>query len=248
MNKIIKEKIKQAFTLFIIIVAFLCVISVMLKYNNEGETKMPFNLTEMLVVSSADGEAKTENPTNSKWNLDVNQYNDIYLQFSKNDDYQKTSYIKNITIENIKVSNLTKGKVEAYMPNSTEGKLFKYEDNYIVNGSLTYNGGTKDNTKTLEVGNQGGMIVFRLANLGVSEYVSNDDDELSYDGKLLKKTGVNPEDIKFHVSFDVIITTDSNKYRATMELDLPCGDLENEGTSKLYDRQFDGVVFKRDNT
>ena len=77
MNKIIKEKIKQAFTLFIIIVAFLCVISVMLKYNNEGETKMPFNLTEMLVVSSADGEAKAENPTNNKWNLDVNQYNDI---------------------------------------------------------------------------------------------------------------------------------------------------------------------------
>ncbi len=248
MNKIVKEKINHAVTLFIIIVAFLCVLVVMLKYNNEGETKMPFNLTEMLVVSSADGETMTENPTNSKWNLNVNQYNDIYLQFAKNNDYQKTSYIKSISIENINISNVNKGKIQAYMPNSTEGKLFKYEDNYLINSSLTYNGGIKDNTKTLEIGNQGGMIVFRLANLGVSQYVSNDDDEVSYNGSLLKKTGVNLEDIKFHVSFDVVITTDSNKYRSTLNLDLPCGDVENEVTSKLYDRQFDGVVFKRDNT
>ena len=32
MNKIVKEKIKQAFLLFIIIISFVCVLAIMLKY------------------------------------------------------------------------------------------------------------------------------------------------------------------------------------------------------------------------
>ena len=61
MNKIVKEKIKQAFLLFIIIISFVCVLAIMLKYETEGEKNMPFSLEEMLIVSSADGQTKSEN-------------------------------------------------------------------------------------------------------------------------------------------------------------------------------------------
>lgn len=248
MNRVIKEKLKQGTTLLIIIIAFLCVLVIMFRYNDKGETKMPFKLTEMLVVSSADGETKKENSENNKWNLDINQYNDIYLQITKNSQYQKTAYIKSITIENINSDRPNIGIINAYMPNSTEGKLFSYEDNYLINGSLTYNGAIKDNYKTLEVANQGGMIVFRVANMGVSQYISNQDDEITYDGTLLKKTGISIDNIKFHTSFDIVITTDSNRYRGKVNLNLPCEDIENEGTSKLYETEFEDIVFKRDNT
>ena len=78
MNKIVKEKLKEAILLFVIIIAFGSVLSIMLKYENEGEKNMPFNLTEMLVISSVDETTKSENPENYKRNLNLNQYNDIY--------------------------------------------------------------------------------------------------------------------------------------------------------------------------
>ena len=77
------EKIKLAITLTLIVVAFSITISFMLKYNIEGETNMPFILTDIIVVSSGEGVTKEENPENSKWNLKIMQYNDVYLQFSK---------------------------------------------------------------------------------------------------------------------------------------------------------------------
>lgn len=248
MNRVIKEKIKQGSTLFVIVIAFMIVISIMIKYDHEGETIMPFKLSEMLIVSSADGESMQDNPNNNRWNLNINQYNDIYLQFEKNDDYVNNAYIKDVTIENIIATNPKIGKVMFYMPNSLQGKLFSYEDNYLINGSLTYNGSTKDNTRTLEIANQGGMFVFRAVNMEVSKYISNDNDEVTYDGTLLKRASVNIDDVKFSISFDIVITTDTNKYRGKVDLDLPCGDIENDGTSKIYDRDFKNVVFKRDNT
>ena len=101
MNKIVKEKLKEAILLFIIIVAFGSVLAIMLKYENEGEKNLPFNLTEMLVISSVDEKEKTENLENYKRNLDLNQYNDFYLKFEKNPDFKETVYIENIIIENM---------------------------------------------------------------------------------------------------------------------------------------------------
>ena len=75
MEKNKKEKIKLAVTLAIIIVAFGIAITIMLKYNQEGEQNMPFNLSEIIVVSSAEGKTKEENPNNYKWNLNIIQYN-----------------------------------------------------------------------------------------------------------------------------------------------------------------------------
>ena len=77
MNKIIKEKLKQVLILFIIIVAFGTVLSIMLRYESEGEQNMPFTLSEMILASSVDEMKKEENPDNVIWNLDINQYNDI---------------------------------------------------------------------------------------------------------------------------------------------------------------------------
>ena len=78
MEKDKKEKLKLAVTLAVIVIAFGIAITIMLKYSQEGETNMPFNLSEIIVVSSAEGVTKEENPDNYKWNLDIMQYNDIY--------------------------------------------------------------------------------------------------------------------------------------------------------------------------
>ena len=64
MEKRKKDKIKFAVTFLIIVIAFVFVISIMLKYNVEGEKNVPFNISEIIVISSAEGRPKSENLEN----------------------------------------------------------------------------------------------------------------------------------------------------------------------------------------
>ena len=48
MEKRKKEKIKLAITFAVIVIAFGIAITIMLKYNQEGETNMPFNLSDIV--------------------------------------------------------------------------------------------------------------------------------------------------------------------------------------------------------
>ncbi len=247
MNKIVKEKLKEAILLFVIIIAFGSVLSIMLKYENEGEKNMPFNLTEMLVISSVDETTKSENPENYKRNLNLNQYNDIYLKFEKNSKFEETAYIKNITIENINIKNKNDKNINIFIPSNLEEKLFSYEDNFKVENSLTYKGASQDNQKNLEIGNQGGRVLFRIVNQNVGEYVSNEDVEISYDGTLLKNIGVSSEDLEFKISFDVIVETNISKYRGRINLELPCGNILEDGVCNITKTDFKDVAFKREN-
>ena len=246
MEKDKKEKLKLAITLAFIIIAFVIAITIMLKYSQEGETNMPFNLSEIIVVSSAEGVTKAENLDNYKWNLDIMQYNDIYLHIEKNEDYDKNAYIESVTIENFSFDTPNVGNTRVYMPSSTEGSLFSYDDTYLINRSLTYDGAESSNTKTLEVSSQGGNILFRAANTEVGEYVSNDDAEISHNGTLLTKTNVNLEDLKYNISFDLVIDTNIATYRGTVSLELPVGDIITEGTSQLDEKDCSNIVFKRE--
>ena len=246
MNKIVKEKLKEAILLFIIIITFGSVLAVMLKYENEGEKNMPFNLTEMLVISSVDETQKAENPENYKRNLDLHQYNDFYLKFEKNSNFKETSYIKNIIIENIEIKNNEEKNVNVYIPSNAEEKLFSYEDNFKVENSLTYKGASKDNQKNLEIGNQGGRVLFRIVNQNVGEYISNDEVDISYDGTLLKNIGVSKENIEIKVSFDILIETNISKYRGKIDVDLPCGNILDDGVCNIKKTDFSDIAFKRE--
>lgn len=246
MNKIIKEKLNKVLALLIIVIAFAITLIIMLKYKTEGEINLPFLLTKIMIVSSADSETKKENPENYKWNIVINQYNDIYMEIKKNYEYKRDCYIKSVSIENLKISEPKIGKELAYMPNSSEGKQFVYDDNFIINNDLTYNGASANNPKNLEIANQGGNFIFRIANRNTSEYVSNDDGEIAYDGTLLKKTNVNIDDIKVNVNFDVVIRTNKLQYRGNVSFEIPPSDLEEKGVSNLTITDFSNVVFKRE--
>lgn len=246
MEKDKREKLKLAVTLAIIIVTFGVAITIMLKYSQEGETNMPFNLSEIIVVSSAEGITKSENPQNYKWNLDIMQYNDIYLHVEKNENYNKNAYIESISLENFSFTEPQVGNTRIYMPNSTDGGLFTFDDEYLINRVLTYNGAKNSNTKTLEVSSQGGNVLFRAANTEVGEYISNDDAEIAHNGTLINKTGVSIEDLKYSISFDIVIDTNIATYRGRVNLELPVGDILTEGTSQLDEKNCSNIVFKRE--
>ena len=80
----------------------------------------------------------------------------------------------------------------------------------------------------------------------MAEYVSNDDDEISYNGTLLKKLGLNEEDITIDVSFDIVIRTNKTKFRGKINVKLPCSNLLEEGVSKIDITDFSNIIFKRE--
>ena len=82
---------------FIIIVFIIAIVSLMmLKYEVEGEINMPFNLSRIMVVSSAEGIQKEG--TENIWDLELLQNNDIYLEITKNPEYKKTELIDKIIL------------------------------------------------------------------------------------------------------------------------------------------------------
>lgn len=216
---------------------------IMLRYQVEGETNLPFELSKMIVVSTAESN-EIEAAADTKWNFSVNQYNDIYLEIQKNDQYTKNTNIKNITFENFVIEkNSGAENIKLYRANS-EGKVVE-DEAHLVGSSLTYKGEKETNLDELKISNQGSIILLRSVNQNVCEVRSNDE-EIIHDGTLLAKGNTNSEDLNYKLSFDVVIETSRDiKYKGTISIELPTGDVQTQGKTQLEKTDFSDVIFKR---
>ena len=216
---------------------------IMLRYQVEGETNLPFELSKMIVVSTAESN-EIEAAADTKWNFSVNQYNDIYLEIQKNDQYTKNTNIKNITFENFVIEkNSGAENIKLYRANS-EGKVVE-DEAHLVGSSLTYKGEKETNLDELKISNQGSIILLRSVNQNVCEVRSNDE-EIIHDGTLLAKGNANSEDLNYKLSFDVVIETSRDiKYKGTISIELPTGDVQTQGKTQLEKTDFSDVIFKR---
>ena len=240
-----KQIIKSCIAMVVFALIIILVVAVMVKYQVEGDKKMPFNLSKIIIVSTAEG---VEEEGRNKWNFDVYQNNDMYIYFDKNEDYwgeEKT--IKSVKIENINITRApSKGEIKTYMPNSVDGRIFSYDEEYIVGEKLEYRGAEESNPQTLEIGSNGGSMLVRFCNTGLGIYSSNKDDEIVHDGTLLSKIELTEEDISFDISFDLVITVENCSYRANVNMTMPCGNLIEEGTSSIEQTDFSNLVFRRE--
>ena len=247
-----KEKLKylmnkKAFhisMLIVIVVIILFVLGIIvLQYNIEGETNMPFILNKIAVISSVEGTDKEAG--SNRWAFDVSQNNDINLYIEKNKNYDKQEAIKSILIDNIEIQrNSEKGKINFYRPNTTEsGVYFKNVEENLVQ-TIEYKGAMQTDLKKLEISNQGGLIMFRVANDKVAEYISNED-EINHN-ELLKKANITAEDLKSKLSMDITIKIESGKeYKANIVLDLPVEGVIENGTSSQEIIDTSNIIFKR---
>ena len=239
------KTIKIAIAVFLIIVLIAIVSVLMLKYEVEGELNMPFNLSKLMVISSAEGIEK--NDTENLWNFELVQNNDIYIEIEKNDNYKKTEVIDKIVLDNFKVNEEPKkGKIYIYKPTQDNSKIYDYSKESIVEGSLEYKGSQKTDIKNLEISNQGGRILLRYAIGDLGNFVSDDMDEIIHNGTILKKANITTEDIKSKISFDLTIELVSGvKYKACISLEIPVDDVIEEGTTNFELTDLKNIVFKR---
>lgn len=245
------EKLKEitnrkSFHIVMIIVIIFIILFVtgilILKYNVEGETNMPFRLTKISIISSSEGIDKETIET--KWAFDVYQGNDIYLYIDKNKEYSKTEAIKSVNIENIKVESKNNEKINIYKPDNQEEKaIFKNKQENKVN-SIEYLGDIESDLNNLKISNQGGLIAFRCSIDNIAEYKSNDEQINHFE--LLKNAGIKNEDLQMKIYFDLIIKLEGGKeYKATINLDLPVDDVVGKGTTSTEITDSNNFIFKR---
>jgi len=225
-------------TLIAIIIGF-----IMYKYHVEGESNMPFNVSEFLVISTAQTTGTIINE--ESYESEIIQKNDIYISLEKNPEYKKDEIIKKVSFSNFKINKTNeKGITNIYRPSKSE-IAYEFNENYIVNNGFEYIGDKNTDIKgdVLKIGNQGGIINFSIAttNLGVLTYPK--EENLSADGRLLNRIGINSEDIKAKISFDMTIELESGKtFKSNIVLEIPTGDILTEGVSKQH---VENLVFKR---
>ena len=81
------QKLKFIFAIFIIVLVAAIVVFRIIKYQAEGEKNMPFNLSKIIVVSTAQKEDVEQDATqneNGLGNFNVIQTNDLYISIEKN--------------------------------------------------------------------------------------------------------------------------------------------------------------------
>lgn len=231
--------------LIFIITSILFITGMMiLKYNVEGESNMPFKLSKISVVSSSGGIDRDLGE--AKWEFNVYQSNDIYIYISKNKNYQKTETIKSVNIENIKIDPEDNKNIKIYRPDDKEEKvIFKNTDEDIVE-KIEYLGDMESNLKNLKISNQGGIVAFRCSNNNLAEYNSEDDEINHYE--LLKKAKINNEDLQMKIKFDLIINLESGKkFQTNINLELPIGDVVDKGNTSTEITDVGDFIFKRIN-
>ena len=229
----------------IVIVLIIAVVALLiLKYDVEGEKNMPFKLSSIIVASTAEGIQKENEEY--KWDAEIYQNNDVYINIEKNKNYKETEIIKSITIDNIQINKEPQvGKIFLYRAKAEENNLFSNNDDFLIKDSIEYMGDINSDLKNLKISNQGGTIILRIVNKTGKRYLSNED-EFSHDGRLLNKVNVNLADIKTTVSFDLIIKLESDiTFKTNIKLELPVGDITQEGSASLENSGKD-IVFKRE--
>lgn len=239
---------KRYFHLVVIIIILVVLIFIsgviILRYQVEGETNMPFQLSKISIISSSEGIDKQ--PKDTKWAFDVCQNNDIFLYIDKNENYGKTEAIQSISISEIEIESSKKENIKIYRPDEKDEKLiFKNKEENIIE-NMTYTGEMKSNLKQLKISNQGGIIALRCSNEKLANYTSNEE-EIKHQ-ELLKKAGVTIEDLQAKMKFILTIQLASGiQYQSEIRLELPIEDVIEKGTTSREITEVKDFIFKRVN-
>ena len=241
-----KETIKLIVAITILALLLLFVAIMMIKYEVEGETNMPYQLSKIVVIGTVEG-VETEEKSKEKWNFDIYQNNDVYFYIDQNtNNIKEDELIKSVKISNIQIKSAPqKGTLKTYMPNSEAGRIYTYDEQFLVEEKLEYKGSSGSNASNLEIGSKGGQVLIRFSNSSIGNYTSDKDKEIVHNNTLLKKIKAINEEIKFSITCDFTIETTKAKYQAEIALELPTGNLDEEENCYLEKTDMKDIIFKR---
>lgn len=223
-----------------------------------------FSLSKIYCYSSASGINNTEGK--AMWDVNVSQYTDIALGLSINNvnndltnnlgnsnsqvvDTSPKYSISKIYIDNISFSNNNTGTLSlGYIPILNFGLISndeltnpgkqqnKIDFNIVDNKEILLNNivpePSIDKNLVLPI-----TLRYLNSNIKVNHTITNIEENLSFDGNILKRASIPLSSIKNEVSFTIHIVTDSSEeYMYPIHLQIP---LQNEDNSKnIYDGSY----------
>lgn len=207
-----------------------------------------FTVDSITLFSSADAGYKT-NTANNFTIQNLYQYTDIAL-FIKNTSDEDTleNTLKKVRIENILFSNTPKlGNPSLYFKSLNDFAKSDITEENKITDSFEFIVSSSDeadlSTPTL-YNNLANPLTFSYVNSNIkSDYTITDiSSPITYDGSLLQKCNIHPEDICCTLSFDIYITNNlDEEFTTTISIDIP---LSSENGSI-----FDGnLTVKQDTT
>lgn len=245
--KVDKKRIIKKYT-FLFCICFIILISIffIIKYQVEGEKDMPYKLKEVVIKSSINSE---NIDSKNLWDLELSQANDIYIYIEKDKENNKNEKIQSASIENIKIKNY-KGSdnIKVLLPTGKSLKdIYENSTKDYRNEKIEYIGSSIDSLESHDICENGGMIALRVYNQNIGKYQSTKDTKVTYDGSLLKKANIDEEDLKFLVSMDLVIETDSGiKYKTNLQYEMPVDKFEDSGVKTKTINEFSDVIFRRE--
>ena len=212
-------------------------------------SKTVFSIDKIYMYSSADADNLEEN--NAMWRLNIHQFTDIALYINNRKDVSLNyeNSIKKLYIDNVRFSGLEKGEACLSFENAQNfGRFSNIEEN-VIGEKLEYevlNDGDIDYSKPQIYADCSNPILLEYANKNIKEnYVLSDlNQEIKYNGELLRKAGIFLDSIKCNLAFDITIINNYNqKFVANVYLDIPLEDTQTGDT--IYNGK---IVKKIENT
>ena len=211
------------------------------KYNFYSENI--FSIDKIYFFSSATADNNEQNKT--LWDLNIHQFTDIALYINNNNsqnNFTSENTINSLSIENINFNNISIGEPNLYFKSITNfGKYIK-DDNNLINNNLSFE--ILDNTNEInyelpQIHNtcdEPITLSYINSNIVKNKIITDISEPLTFNGSLLKKSGITISSISGVVSFDIRIKTNSNKtFVANVYFSVPLG--QND-SNNVYSGQY----------
>lgn len=247
-------KIKMNFIVFIIVFAitFACFSfyyfynHYQMKSNFQNETNQnanlpsPFKISKIYLYSSADA---TQNDTANKttWNVNVSQFTDIAIFIDNEGNLTQENTIQNLYLDNFKYTKEPSlGQPILYYKNQNDFGKISYTKEKKIKDTLNYTiipyEQTIDysNPETYDSKISPVCVGFVNQDIKTNYAITNTQDGLHYDGRLLKQCQVGLSSINCSVTFDVhIVNQLGNHFVSNVTIDIPLKDSNSNKT--IYD-------------
>lgn len=208
----------------------------------EKNEKTIFSINKIIFFSSCD----SKNKTSSKTNFTIENlyaYTDIAIFINNNTKEEKKENTVENTLKNVKISNIkftkapTVGKQNLYYKSIKNFAKSEIDEKNIINQELQFDISSKeeeDFSNPVLFNNCANPITLSYINQNIkTDYTMTDtENPITYNGKLLERCGVLIQTIETTISMDIEIENNKNqKFRTTVYFEIP---YENGGNS-IYD-------------
>ncbi|MCL2354880.1 MAG: hypothetical protein FWC68_03230 [Oscillospiraceae bacterium] len=243
-EKVFNRKTIHLYVITISLIAVFIVVGlIMLRYSVEGERNLPFEIKEINVISTASGIQQRDDY--GYWYTELFKKNDIYFEIAKNPGHSREETISRIVFENFRIEKYN-DTGNSIIYRQYEKGVYRYTEEFIIEDRLEYIGSMNTNIRELQINNQGGLIGFSVVIKEMGQYFFETNEAFVMDGTMLNRAGVSLEDITMTLYFDIIIEIGSgNRFRAEYRIDLPAGNILEEGMVHTEITDSSRVVFRR---